>query len=94
MLILDDVVYTARVWCVARPRQVFSFLENEGDRYADKSTIASRAEKTRDANGTREEEMDSIASSPFTFHTSFLTVKLPSKTTSRAFVKHAQSSNF
>lgn len=86
MLILDDVVYS-RVWCVARPRQVFSFLENEGDRYADKSTIASRAEKTRDANGTREEEMDSIASSPFTFHISFLTMKLPSKTTSRAFVK-------
>lgn len=25
MLILDDVVYTARVRCVARPRQVFSF---------------------------------------------------------------------
>lgn len=87
-------LFTRPVFDACKVFSFESFLENEGDRYADKSTIASRAEKTRDANGTREEEMDSIASSPFTFHTSFLTVKLPSKTTSRAFVKHAQSSNF
>ena len=87
-------LFTRPVFDACKVFSFESFLENEGDRYADKSTIASRAEKTRDANGTREEEMDSIASSPFTFHISFLTMKLPSKTTSRAFVKHAQSSNF
>lgn len=80
-------LFTRPVFDACKVFSFESFLENEGDRYADKSTIASRAEKTRDANGTREEKMDSIASSPFTFHTSFLTVKLPSKTTSRAFVK-------
>lgn len=80
-------LFTRPVFDACKVFSFESFLENEGDRYADKSTIASRAEKTRDANGTREEEMDSIASSPFTFHISFLTMKLPSKTTSRAFVK-------
>lgn len=53
-------LFTRPVFDACKVFSFESFLENEGDRYADKSTIASRAEKTRDANGTREEEMDSV----------------------------------